>query len=141
MTDLDEILTADIDDPWVEENPAPIGARAALGAGAGLGVAALGVAAWSRLARGTWRYDTFDTRPARWRSTGVHAAAATLGTAIAAPSGTKLASTIGTTLGVMLGQLPFILDPHLLLRHPALGNIFQYGMPIAGALVGANVVR
>ena len=138
MTELDEIV---FEDAVAIANPLPVGGRAVLGTATGLSIAALGAAAWSRMTRDSWRIDTAATPSTRWKVAAAHAAAAGLGTAVAAEPGTKTASTVGAVVGTALGQLPFLIDPLLLVRHPILGNIWQYGLPLGGALFGANVVR
>lgn len=51
-----------------------------------------------------------------------------------------MAAVIGTSLGVLVGQAPLFWDPFLIKRYPVMGNIWQYGVPIGGALLGVNAV-
>jgi len=143
VSELYEVLEDDMLDPWVEQNPLPIGGRAALGAAAGGVLAALAAAAFTRLRTGGWNYDqTYGrNRNVRLRCAAFHLVAASAGAAITSPRPTRTAATIGTAIGVVLGELPFVLDPDLVAMHPVLGNIWIYALPIGGALIGANVVR
>lgn len=118
----------------------PTGGRAALGAAAGLSFAMLAAAAWAKLEHDQWD-PNIPTRRARWGLAGAWLLGATAGASVAARPGTRYAAAVGTALGVVVTQVPLILDPAFVNNHPILGNIWQYGVPIAGAVLGVNAVN
>ena len=123
-----------------EPNPLPSGGRAALGTAAGLSFATLAAAAWSRLQEETWDPDPYPTRRSRARFAGILLAGSTVGAIVGSQKGTRKAAVVGGALGIVVSQIPLILDPAFVTRHPVLGNIWQYGLPVAGAVLGVNAV-
>lgn len=119
----------------------PEGARAALGSAVGLAISAIAASVWSKTVNQTWNFNADADRRRRWGLAGVTLVAATAGASIAARRGTKRSAGIGAALGTMLGQVPVIWDPSIANTHPVLTNVWQYGMPVAGALLGVNVTR
>ena len=118
----------------------PKGGRAALGVVAGLGLATFAASAWARLERDTWRVNEIGSSSVRLKLAGVYLVAGAIGAGLGARPGTRMGAVVGTALGVIAAQAPILWDPFLIKRYPIMGNIWQYGVPIGGALLGVNAV-
>ena len=118
----------------------PKGGQAALGVAAALGIATFAAAAWARLQLDTWKVNAIGSPSTRRKLAGAYLVAGGIGAGLAARPGTRAAAVIGTTLGVIVAQAPLLWDPFLIRRYPVMGNIWQYGVPIGGALLGVNAV-
>lgn len=129
------------EEPVVVVNPLPnppVGGRAVLGVAGALGLATLGAAVWSRLEKKTWLVNRIGTTDVRLKLAGAQLLTATIAAGVAARPGQRKGTIIGTALGVVAGQIPLLVDPFMVKRHPIMANIWQYGLPIGGALLGAN---
>lgn len=128
-------------------NPLPVGGRAALGATVGMAAVSIAAMAWSRLSYKQWDPNRLESglmiqpRQARAVLAGAAAIGAAGGAALMARDGYKKAAAIGAVLGVAISQVPFFMDPGFPVRHKIIGNIWQIGLPIAGAVLGANAVK
>jgi hypothetical protein len=133
------------------ENPMPVGGKAALGAAVGVGLAALAAMAWSKLEHREWDPNRLADPPpgsiiAPVERTRLYLAllgltGASVGAFIGAKENAKRAAAIGAALGVAISQGTFVIDPKFPIIHPILGNVWQTLLPVAGALLGANLVK
>ena len=119
--------------------PPARGARAALGTAAGLGVGALAAAAWARLEYGVWDPNKLTTREHRLKIAGMLVAGSILGTSMGARAGTRAKAVTGAIIGNVVAQIPALLDPALIRNNPIIGNIWQFGLPLAGAVIAVNL--
>ncbi len=116
------------------------GGRVGVGTAAALGFATLAAAAWSRIQRKTWKVNEIGDHKIRLKLAGAYLLTGMLGAGLAARPGTRRAAVVGTAVGVVAAQAPLIWDPFLIKRHPIIGNIWQYTLPVAGAVLGVNAV-
>ena len=118
----------------------PTGGRAALGTMAGLSFAALAAAVWSRLEHESWNFNETTSRNARIGIATTMLGAASIGAFATARKGTGMAAFIGAALGVAVSQVPLILDTELVAKRPVLGNLWQFGIPVATTVLAVNAL-
>lgn len=141
-------VSALVDDMRVEENPA-VGGRAGLGALGGITIGSFAAAAYLTLAD-KWERPT-SPRVAQLYEALLFSLAAPAGAALGALPGRRRGAAVGALTGVLVAELPLVAWPEIVRRSETadeaftlrprrrlLGWTWSIGVPVLGAILGAN---